>query len=275
MLTEDALAQPLVQPLLSIHSLGALAALTALEVVLGIDNIVFLTILASRLEHAKQKLARRLGLGLAMVGRILLLVVAGWVMRLTTDWFTIAGHGLSGKEIFLLIGGLFLVGKATHEIHVQMGGHHKESVAGKAAASFGVVLVQILLMDLIFSIDSVITAVGMTPHLPIMITAVVLSIIVMVAFVEIIAAFIEKNPAFKMLGLAFLVLIGVMLTAEGLGEHIDRAYVYVAMAFALLVEGLQMLQDKKARVRPQEPEPEPEPKSEPKSEPYLKSDDAD
>ncbi len=254
MLTDE-VVQAANTDLFSLHSLGALAALTSLEIVLGIDNVVFISILASRLEKEKQKLARRLGLILAMLGRILLLMVAGWVMTLTNDWFTITGHGFSGKELFLLAGGVFLVYKATHEIHHQIGGHRKQTVAGQAAANFGAVIFQILLMDLVFSIDSVITAVGMTSHLPIMITAVVVSIVVMIAFAEFIAKFIETHPAFKMLGLAFLVLIGVMLAAEGLGEHIDRAYVYVAMAFALLVECLQMLSEKKKAKRKPVPIP--------------------
>ncbi|MCB1282086.1 MAG: TerC family protein [Salinibacterium sp.] len=248
MLTDEAV-QAATQPLLSWHSAGALVALTSLEIVLGIDNVVFLSILASRLEESKQKLARRVGLLLAMVGRILLLLVAGFVMSLNNDWFTLFGRGFSGKDLFLLAGGAFLVYKATHEIHHLIAGHRKDDLASKAAASFGIVLFQILLMDLVFSIDSVITAVGMTPHLPIMIAAVVISIAVMIAFAEFIATFIERHPSFKMLGLAFLVLIGVMLAAEGLGEHIDRAYVYVAMAFALLVEVLQMLTEKRNKKR--------------------------
>ncbi len=249
MLIDDIIAQPDTYDLLSARSLGALAALTGLEIVLGIDNVVFISILASRLEPAKQKLARRLGLILAMLGRILLLMLAGWVMTLNNDWFTLAGRGFSGKEVFLLAGGIFLVYKATHEIHHQIKGHKSDAMASKAAASFGMVLTQILIMDMVFSIDSVITAVGMTPHLPIMVTAVVVSIVVMIAFAEFIARFIKTHPAFKMLGLAFLVLIGVMLAAEGLGEHIDRAYVYVAMAFALLVECLQMLSEKRNKKR--------------------------
>ncbi len=234
------LAQEATHALFSLHSLGAFAALAGLEIVLGIDNVVFISILASKLEPSKQKLARRMGLALAAVGRILLLLLASWITKLEDELFHVFGHGFSGKDLFLFAGGAFLIGKATHEIYamVEGGGHGK---SGYRAASFKMVLVQIIAMDLIFSIDSVITAVGMAEHLQVMIAAIIVAILIMMLAAEAVAKFIERHPSFKMLGLAFLVMIGVMLTMDGLGNHVERGYVYVAMGFALFVDVLQML----------------------------------
>lgn len=226
--------------LLSLHSLAALATLTLLEVVLGIDNVVFLAILTGRLDPAKQKLARRVGLGLAMLARVVLLLGIGWVMQLTKPWFGLAGYEFSGKDLILLGGGGFLLLKATIEIYHSVEGGHERSLQKKAYAAFGMVIFQIVLMDLIFSLDSVITAVGMSREIPIMVAAIVVAIGIMMLFAEPISAFVEKHPSVKILALAFLVLIGVLLIAEGLGEHINKGYIYSALAFSVLVEALQI-----------------------------------
>jgi predicted tellurium resistance membrane protein TerC len=223
----------------------ALLALSALEIVLGIDNIVFLSIVTSKLPIAQQKRARQLGLLLAMGMRIALLLALTWVMGLTTPLFEVVGHGVSGRDLILLVGGLFLIAKATWEIHDKLeGGTHGEA---KRVTTFGAAIVQIVLLDAIFSLDSVITAVGMARHIGVMITAVILAIVVMMIFAETVSSFIERHPTMKMLALSFLILIGVMLTAEGLGQHIDKAYVYFAMAFSLGVEFLNI------RIRRSEP----------------------
>jgi len=242
--------------LFSVPALIALLTLTALEIVLGIDNIVFLAILSGRLPAHQQKKARRIGLLLAMVMRIALLFAIAWVMRLTQPLFdlpfgflgsrevdgeTLPGIGISGKDLILLVGGLFLIAKATFEIHHKIEGDFEERPGmGRKVATFGGVLIQVMLVDAIFSIDSVVTAVGMAQHIEVMITAVVISIIVMMIFAETISAFIERHPTLKMLALSFLVLIGVLLVADGLHQHLPRGYVYFAMAFSLGVEMLNI-----------------------------------
>ena len=232
----------------SFAGLAALATLTVLEVVLGIDNVVFLAILTNKLEPAQQKTARRVGLGLALVARILLLLTIGWLMTLTRPLFAILDHPFSGKDLILLGGGIFLLTKATTEIyHSVEGDHHEGTLQRRSRASFGVVVSQIVLMDVIFSLDSVITAVGMTQNIPIMIAAVIIAIGIMLAFAGPISAFIDKHPSLKILALAFLVLIGVLLAADGLGEHLPRGYVYTAMVFAIVVEALQMRAARKQR----------------------------
>jgi predicted tellurium resistance membrane protein TerC len=231
--------------LLSLHSLAALLTLTLLEVVLGIDNIVFLAILTGKLEPHRQKLARRIGLALAMIARVLLLLGIGWVMRLTEPWFTALGYELSGKDLILLGGGGFLLTKATIEIYHSVEGGHGQSLQKKAYAAFGMVIAQIVLMDLIFSLDSVITAVGMSRQIPIMVVAIVIAVAIMMVFAEPISAFVERHPSVKILALAFLVLIGVLLIAEGLGEHINKGYIYTALAFSVGVEALQIRAGKK------------------------------
>lgn len=229
--------------------LAALLALTSLEIVLGIDNVVFLAILAGRLPPERQARARRVGLLLAMVMRLGLLAAAYWIMKLQTPFATIpvVEIELSGKSLILLAGGLFLIAKATMEIHhtVEEGGAHRQNPGvrpglGRKAASFTGVLVQILLLDLVFSLDSVITAVGMTSNYWIMATAVVAAVGVMLLFAGPIARFVHKHPTMKTLALAFLVLIGVLLVAEGAGRHLPRGYIYFAMAFALGVELVNM-----------------------------------
>lgn len=227
--------------LLSVENLIALATLTSLEIVLGIDNIVFIAIVVQKIDRAKQDFARKIGLALALIMRVLLLLSLSWVMKLTTPLFSILNFEITGRSLILIIGGLFLIGKATYEIHdkVEGPGDHGLS-AQKAALSFGGALVQIVLLDIIFSLDSVITAVGMANQISIMILAVVIAMIVMIIFAKSVSDFVEKHPTMKMLALAFLLLIGVMLVAEGLGKHIEKGYIYFAMAFSLGVELLNM-----------------------------------
>jgi predicted tellurium resistance membrane protein TerC len=213
----------------------ALATLAALEIVLGIDNIVFIAILTQKLPEARQALARRIGLVGAMFMRIGLLLVIGWVMGLTAVLFTLLDHSFSGRDLILLGGGLFLVGKATWEIHDKLEG---EIEAGHRTvqSSMGSVIMQIMALDIVFSLDSVITAVGMANEISVMIAAVVISVAVMLVFAETISRFIEDHPTMKMLALAFLILVGVVLILEGVGQHVEKGYIYFAMAFALAVE---------------------------------------
>jgi len=219
----------------------ALATLTAMEIVLGIDNIVFLTILAGRLPRAEQPSARRLGLAFALLTRLGLLFAITWVMGLTRELFALGGHGVSGRDLILLAGGLFLIGKATHEIHGQLEvAPQEERPRSAGSAAFWMVIAQIAVLDIVFSLDSVITAVGMAQHLPVMVAAMVLAVGVMLVFAGPIGAFVEEHPTIRMLALSFLILIGVMLVAEGFGRRIEKGYVYFAMAFALGVELLNM-----------------------------------
>lgn len=238
--------------LFSIQSAISLATLAALEIVLGIDNIVFIAILSSRLPHAQQPSARRLGISAAVVTRVLLLLSISWVMGLTKPFATIAGYGISGKQLILALGGLFLIAKATHEIHDKLEGTGHAEGAAKAAATIGAVVVQIMLIDVVFSLDSVITAVGMAQHLEVMVAAILLAAGVMMVFAGPVSDFVHRHPTMKMLALAFLILIGVMLVAEALGQHIDRGYIYFAMAFSLGVELLNMRTRRKAEVPPVE-----------------------
>jgi predicted tellurium resistance membrane protein TerC len=214
----------------------ALATLAALEIVLGIDNIVFISILVGKLPKSRQAAARRIGLLLAMGMRIALLLAISWVMGLTETLFTVLEHGFTGRDLILLIGGLFLVAKATYEIHDKLEGGHHEAGGAPKAASFGAILVQIMLLDIVFSLDSVITAVGMARHVEIMIAAVVIAVVVMMIFAARIGSFIERHPTMKMLALSFLLLIGVVLIADGFGQHVSKGYIYFAMAFSLFVE---------------------------------------
>jgi predicted tellurium resistance membrane protein TerC len=217
---------------------ASLATLTLLEVVLGIDNVVFLTLVVGRLPRERQALARRVGLGLALVARVALLFALSSLMGLTRPWFTVLGRGISGRDAILLAGGAFLVWKATHEIFARVEDH--DAKAPRARAGLAGTLAQIVAIDLVFSIDSVITAVGMSSELPIMVAAVVLSMIVMLVFAAPIGAFVERHPSMKVLALAFLVLIGVLLVAEGLGVHVPRGYVYSALGFSLAVNLLEI-----------------------------------
>ena len=217
----------------------ALGALTVLEIVLGIDNIVFISILSNKLPAAQQPTARRVGLGLALGGRILLLLSISWVMSLTAPLFSVLAHTFSGRDLILLVGGFFLIGKATTEIHDKLEGKEGEAEA-RADVTFASVIAQIFLLDLVFSLDSVITAVGIAEHVEVMIIAVTIAILIMMVSAGPIADFIEAHPTVKILALSFLLLIGVTLVAEGLGQHIPKGYIYSAMAFSLLVEVLNL-----------------------------------
>jgi predicted tellurium resistance membrane protein TerC len=219
----------------------ALLALASLEIVLGIDNIVFISILSAKLPPEKQNMARKLGLIAALVMRLILLFCIKWVMGLNSELFSALGHSFTGRDLVLLIGGLFLIAKATYEIHEKLEGpEHEVGEAVAKAASMGAVITQIMILDMVFSLDSVITAVGMVDEIAVMITAVVIAMIVMLIAVNPISDFVERHPTMKMLALAFLLLIGVMLTAEGMGQHINKGYIYFAMAFSLFVEILNM-----------------------------------
>ncbi|HEY5864483.1 MAG TPA: TerC family protein [Candidatus Tectomicrobia bacterium] len=217
----------------------AFLTLTALELVLGIDNVVFISILAGKLPHKQQQRARTLGLGLAMLMRIALLFFISWIIRLTAPLFTVLGQEISGRDLILLVGGLFLLGKSTHEIHTKLEGEEGHASAS-VKPSFTSVIIQILLLDAVFSLDSVITAVGMADRLGVMIAAVVVAVVFMMVFAGPISRFVERHPTVKMLALSFLLLIGVTLIAEGLGRHIPKGYIYFAMAFSVFVEMLNL-----------------------------------
>jgi predicted tellurium resistance membrane protein TerC len=213
--------------------------LAVLEIVLGIDNIIFISILAGKLPTAQQQRARLIGLGLAMLMRVLLLLSLSWIARLTTPLFTVLGMDISGRDLVLIVGGLFLIAKSTHEIHNRLEGEEGEA-SGKVAATLSSVLVQIVLLDIVFSLDSVITAIGMVNEIGIMISAVVVAVIFMMLFARPIGDFVERHPTVKMLALAFLLMIGVALIGEGLDQHIPKGYIYFAMAFSVLVEMLNL-----------------------------------
>jgi predicted tellurium resistance membrane protein TerC len=217
----------------------ALLTLSVLEIVLGIDNIVFISILAGKLRPEERARARQVGLGLAMFIRILLLLSITWVMSLTSPLFTITNQELSGRDLILIIGGLFLLGKSTHEIHDKLEGEEGRA-SGRAGASFAGVIVQILLLDIVFSLDSVITAVGMAEDVAVMIIAVVLAVAVMMFSAGAISDFVDRHPTVKMLALSFLLLIGVSLIAEGLDQHIPKGYIYFAMGFSVFVEMINL-----------------------------------
>lgn len=220
----------------------SLITLASLEIVLGIDNIVFITILAGKLREEDQLKARRLGLGVALISRLLLLASLTWVMKLDTPLITVFGQGLSGRDLILLAGGLFLIAKATLEIYDKVEAAHPamSSGAGAAGASMAGVLVQIMVLDMVFSLDSVITAVGMAKHLSIMAAAVVIAVIVMMVFAGPVGDFVNRHPSIKILALSFLVMIGVLLVAESFDRHLEKGYVYFGMAFALGIEVLNM-----------------------------------
>ncbi|MBY0503685.1 MAG: TerC family protein [Bryobacteraceae bacterium] len=228
------------------HAWIALLTLTALEIVLGIDNIVFITILAGKLPPRDQNRARQLGLAAAMVTRILLLLSISWIMSLTQPLFTIFDNGLSGRDLILLVGGMFLIWKSTTEIHEKVEGE-EDHEARPAKVSFAGVIVQIMLLDIVFSLDSVITAVGMADDIGVMISAVVVSVGIMMFAAKSVGDFVQRHPTVKMLALAFLILIGVNLMAEGWHFHIPKGYVYFAMAFSVFVEMLNLRVSKKRK----------------------------
>ena len=219
--------------------LVALVTLTVLEIVLGIDNIIFISILAGKLPADRQGRARTLGLMAAMVTRILLLFSLAWMIRLTQPFFSLFGHAFSGRDLILLLGGLFLLAKATFEIHEKLEGDESHADT-RTAATFAGVITQIMLLDIVFSLDSVITAIGMARQLWVMVTAVVLAVAVMLVAAGPISEFVERHPTVKMLALSFLLLIGFSLVADGLGQHISKGYIYFAMGFSVFVEMLNL-----------------------------------
>ena len=228
----------------------AFLTLTALEIVLGIDNIIFISILVGRLPPEQRARGRTIGLSLAMITRILLLLSITWVMGLSSELFSILGRGISGRDLILFGGGLFLIAKSTLEIHGSLEGEHEQREA-KGRASFLSVIIQIAIIDIVFSLDSVITAVGMADHVEVMIAAVIVAVLMMMFLAGPISDFVDRHPTIKMLALSFLILIGVALVGEGLGFHIPKGYIYFAMAFSVLVEMLN-IQVRKRMNRPQE-----------------------
>ncbi len=232
----------------------SLLTLTGLEIVLGIDNIIFISILAGKLPVDQQKKARQLGLSLALVTRVLLLLSLTWLMGMTRPLFTlpILDHGVSGRDLILLVGGLFLIGKSVVEVHEKLEGEEGHATGSKGRISFVSVIVQILLLDIVFSLDSVITAIGMANKVGVMIAAVILALAVMLVFAGAIGDFVNRHPTLKMLALSFLILIGVTLVGESLGQHIPKGYIYFSMAFAFGVEMLNLKLRAKEKVKPVE-----------------------
>lgn len=218
----------------------ALGTLTALEIVLGIDNIIFISILVGRLPEKNRNLARTVGLGLAMLMRLLLLLCIAWVIGLTAPWFSVFGRDISGRDFILIGGGLFLLAKSTHEIHHSLEGPEGHTVGAQAVKGIGSVLIQIALLDLVFSLDSVITAVGLADHISIMMIAVIISVFIMLFAAKAIGNFVDAHPTIKILALSFLILVGVTLMAEGFGVHFPKGYIYFAMAFSVVVEMLNL-----------------------------------
>jgi predicted tellurium resistance membrane protein TerC len=225
----------------------ALATLTFLEIVLGVDNIIFISILSGKLPPEQQPRARRLGLLGAMLTRVALLFSLSWIIRLTEPWFTVVGQEISGRDLILILGGLFLMGKSTYEIHDKLEGEEGHASA-KVAASFASVIVQIMLLDIVFSLDSVITAVGMVDELWVMVAAVIISVALMMLSAESISNFVQKHPTVKMLALSFLLLIGMSLLLEGFDNHIPKGYIYFAMGFSVFVEMINLRLRKPAPV---------------------------
>src|SRR3954454_2680356 len=231
----------------------AFATLTFLEIVLGVDNIIFISILSGKLPPDRQAQARRLGLIGAMLTRVLLLFSLAWIVKLTAPLFTLIGHPISGRDLILIFGGLFLLGKSTFEMHERLEGEEGHGAGGRAA-SFVSVIVQIMLLDIVFSLDSVITAVGMVDDVVVMVTAVIVSAGIMMVAAESISAFVHKHPTVKMLALSFLLLIGMSLLLEGFGQHIPKGYIYFAMGFSVFVEMINLrIRAKSAPVRLREP----------------------
>ncbi len=218
----------------------AFLTLTALEIVLGIDNIIFISILVSRLPVEQQPKARFFGLALAMVTRIMLLLSISWVMQLTEDLFSVMGHGISGRDLILLFGGLFLLWKSAMEIFHSLEGEEEAASAGGKTYGFMGIIIQIAIIDIVFSLDSVITAVGLVDHVPVMVAAIVISVIVMMLAASTISDFIDKHPSLKILALSFLTVVGTVLVAEAFGVHVPKGYVYFAMAFSLGVEAINI-----------------------------------
>ncbi|MCJ2165327.1 MULTISPECIES: TerC family protein [unclassified Pseudodesulfovibrio] len=230
----------MLEGLWTLENLIALITLSGLEIVLGIDNIVFVVVVTNKLPEASRATARRLGIGLAMVTRILLLLAISAIMGLTAPLFTVFGHVVSGRDVVLLTGGLFLLAKATHEIHDKLEGPGPDGSHVRANYSYTSAIIQILLLDMVFSLDSVITAVGMAQHITVMVAAIVIAVLVMLLFAGPVSEFVSAHPTVQMLAFSFLLLVGIFLMAEGMHKHIDRGYIYFAMAFSLFVEFLNL-----------------------------------
>ena len=233
------------ETLFSIHSLIAFLTLCALELVLGIDNIIFISIISDRLPSEQRRKARTLGLLLAIITRLLLLLSLSWMMSLTAPLFSVFYQNISGRDLILILGGLFLIAKSTHEIHQKLESSEEHHDTTNKAPSFSSVIIQILLLDIVFSLDSVITAVGMVNEIPIMVAAIIVATFIMIFASHSIADFVDRHPTIKMLALSFLVLIGVALLAEGFDTHIPKGYIYFSMAYALIVEVLNIRLRKK------------------------------
>jgi predicted tellurium resistance membrane protein TerC len=239
----------------------ALATLTALELVLGIDNIIFISILAAKVPPAQRNKARNVGILMAAVTRLGLLLAIAWIVGLTAPLFSVLGHAFSWRDLILVGGGLFLIAKATHEIHQKIEGAGMPASVASAAtaagtATFGAVVVQIMMLDIVFSLDSIITAVGMVDERWVMVTAILVSIVFMLAFARPLGEFVERHPTVKILALAFLIMIGLVLVADGFGTHVPKGYIYVAMAFSVFVEMINLwIRRRAARHAPQSPSP--------------------
>jgi len=243
----------------------ALLTLTALEIVLGIDNIIFISILAGRLKPEEQARARFLGLAGALGTRLALLLSLAWIARLTAPLFTVFKQEISGRDIVLILGGLFLLAKSTHEIHARLEGD-QDTIGGRTAPTLASVITQIMLLDIVFSLDSVITAVGMVDEIPVMVAAIVIAVVVMMVSSGGISSFVDRHPTVKMLALSFLLLVGMALIAEGLDQHIPKGYIYFAMAFSVFVEMLNLKSGSRrepVHLRATLPGPAPEKESEP------------
>jgi predicted tellurium resistance membrane protein TerC len=239
---------------------ASLATLIAMEVVLGIDNLIFISIVTARLPPERQNSARRIGIGLALILRLALLGTIAFIVTLTTPVITVWGQGFSWRDLILIAGGLFLLWKATKEIHHRVDPDRGDEMFGPGVAviSFGAAITQIIILDMVFSVDSIITAVGMTPHLPVMVIAVVVAVLVMLCAATPLANFINDNPTVVMLALGFLIMIGMTLIAEGFGAHVSKGYIYSAMAFAAGVEGLNMMSRRARRKQMRATRPSPE-----------------
>ena len=226
----------------------ALVTLTALELVLGIDNVIFISILAGKLPTDQQRRGRVIGLAMAMITRIALLLSLSWMIHLTEPLFSLLGRGVSGRDVILILGGLFLIAKSTHEIHNKLEGADDQPHVSRARVTLRRVVIEIMLIDIVFSLDSVITAVGMVDEVAVMVAAIVIAVIVMMVFAGAVSAFVERHPTVKMLALSFLLLIGVALIADGFALHIPRGYIYFAMAFSVAVEMLNLRLRRRAAV---------------------------
>lgn len=239
----------MLEGLMTLENLIALITLSGLEIVLGIDNIVFVVVVTNKLPEAARAAARRIGIGLAMFTRVALLLAISWIMGLTAPLFTLFEHVVSGRDIVLLTGGLFLLAKATHEIHdkLEEPAHGESNV--RAQYSYTSAILQILLLDLVFSLDSVITAVGMAQHVAVMVAAIVIAVLVMLLFAGPVSDFVSNHPTVQMLAFSFLLLVGIFLMAEGMHKHIDRGYIYFAMTFSLFVEFLNLRMKKRKKLR--------------------------